>query len=339
MSRAIGFRSPKWIALAAAMLAASAGASDKDLRPAGGQQAPVFEAPTPFATTDLVVDGGFEQATASGLSAPGWTGSSNLGQVIQYNGNYPHNGISYAVMGFANYADEDLRQTLTIPSSASSAVLSFWVNIVTAETSTTTDYDKLFVEVHNGSGGLLSTPLILGNTDSVYSDNTDGHYFQRTVDMTSYTGQSIQIVFHDTTDFSNISRFRIDDVSLIATSGGGGGGSCVPSSTVLCLNNGRFRVTADWQTTSASGSGTAVSLLSDTGYFWFFNSSNVEVVIKVLNGCGVNNNYWVFAGGLTNVQVMLTVTDTQTGSVRTYTNPINTAFLPIQDTGAFATCP
>jgi hypothetical protein len=62
-------------------------------------------------------------------------------------------------------------------------------------------------------------------------------------------------------------------------------------------------------------------------------------VIKVLNGCGVNNNYWVFAGGLTNVQVMLTVTDTQTGSVRTYTNPINTAFLPIQDTGAFATCP
>ena len=47
-----------------------------------------------------------------------------------------------------------------------------------------------------------------------------------------------------------------------------------------------------------SGTGTAVPLTSDTGYFWFFGSSNVEAVIKVLNACSLNQRFWVFAGGL-----------------------------------------
>jgi hypothetical protein len=59
-----------------------------------------------------------------------------------------------------------------------------------------------------------------------------------------------------------------------------------------------------------------------------------------LDACsGSSGYYWVFAGGLTNVHVGLTITDTFTGVVRTYTNPQNTAFQPIQDTSAFATCP
>ena len=77
----------------------------------------------------------------------------------------------------------------------------------------------------------------------------------------------------------------------------------------------------------------------DTGYFWFFEASSVEVVVKVLDGCPLNAHSWVFAGGLTNVGVTLTVTDTQTGAVKTYTNPPDTALAPIQDTSAFATCP
>jgi hypothetical protein len=39
------------------------------------------------------------------------------------------------------------------------------------------------------------------------------------------------------------------------------------------------------------------------------------------------------------VKVHLTVTDTRTGAVKTYDNPQGTAFRPIQDSGAFATCP
>jgi hypothetical protein len=80
-------------------------------------------------------------------------------------------------------------------------------------------------------------------------------------------------------------------------------------------------------------------LTSDTGYLWFFSSQNVEAVLKVIDACGFNNRYWVFAGGLTDVEVTLTVTDTQTGAVKQYFNPRGTKFAPVQDTSAFATCP
>jgi hypothetical protein len=116
---------------------------------------------------------------------------------------------------------------------------------------------------------------------------------------------------------------------------------CVADATTLCLRNGRYRVTGQWATDQGtSGDAMAESLgLSDTGYFWFFNSNNVEMVVKVLNGCPVNGRYWVFAGGLTNVQVEMQVCDTQEGVQATYSNPQSKPFQPIQDTGAFATCP
>jgi hypothetical protein len=69
-----------------------------------------------------------------------------------------------------------------------------------------------------------------------------------------------------------------------------------------------------------------------------FKSANVEMVVKVLNACSSFSKYWVFAGGLTNVLVRITVIDTQNGTVQTYVNPIETAFQPILDTSAFA-CP
>ena len=115
---------------------------------------------------------------------------------------------------------------------------------------------------------------------------------------------------------------------------------CTPSPTTLCLNDNRFQVSATFDA-GAAGSGTAHvgSLTSDTGYLWFFSSSNVEAIIKVLNGCGLSSTYWVFAGGLTNVKVTITVTDTLTGFSHQYSNPAQTTFQPIQDTGTFKTCP
>jgi len=73
--------------------------------------------------------------------------------------------------------------------------------------------------------------------------------------------------------------------------------------------------------------------------FWFFTSNNIEVIVKVLNACSFNQRYWVFAGGLTNVAATMRVTDTRSGIVRTYLSRQGTAFQPVQDTGAFATCP
>ncbi len=115
--------------------------------------------------------------------------------------------------------------------------------------------------------------------------------------------------------------------------------ACVQDAQTLCLSNSRYQVRTTWRTPSGTtGTGKAVRLTADTGYFWFFDQNNVEMVVKVLNTCSFSPKSWVFAGGLTNVQVTMTVTDTNNGSVKTYNNPLNTSFQPIQDTGAFA-CP
>jgi V8-like Glu-specific endopeptidase len=116
-------------------------------------------------------------------------------------------------------------------------------------------------------------------------------------------------------------------------------GPCVPSAATLCLNGGRFKVTAHWtKTTGEQGEGTGVTLTADSAYFWFFDPSNVELVVKVLNACAISQKFWVFAGGLTDVAVRMTVVDTQTGAVQIYDNPPGVAFAPLQDTKAFA-CP
>ena len=116
---------------------------------------------------------------------------------------------------------------------------------------------------------------------------------------------------------------------------------CSIDATTFCAgSDSRFKVRVTWNTSDGrSGAGQAVVLTSDTGYFWFFSSNNVEMVIKVVDGRAVNGKFWVFAAGLTNVNVVITVTDTQTGEVKTYSNPQGMAFLPIQDTSAFSTTP
>jgi PKD repeat protein len=120
----------------------------------------------------------------------------------------------------------------------------------------------------------------------------------------------------------------------------GGAVACVANATTLCLSSGRFQVTAAWQKPDgSSGNGNAIPLTSDSGYFWFFDPTNIELVTKVLNACAVNTNYWVFGAGLTNVKVTVTVLDTVTGVSEQYFNALGTAFQPIQDTAAFGTCP
>ncbi len=114
---------------------------------------------------------------------------------------------------------------------------------------------------------------------------------------------------------------------------------CQDDATHLCLA-GRFRVEVAWRTPDGgSGVGQAVRLTAESAYFWFFDAANVELLVKVLDGCPVNGRYWVFAGGLTNVATTLTVTDTRSGAVQIYRNPQGTAFAPLQETAAFSTCP
>ena len=112
--------------------------------------------------------------------------------------------------------------------------------------------------------------------------------------------------------------------------------ACAAGPTTLCLNAGRFQVQVSWRAPSqgTSGAGNAVALTSDTGYFWFFNADNIELVIKVVDGRAFNNRFWVFYGALSNVEYTITVTDTATGTVKNYFNPAN-QLASVADTAAF----
>jgi ELWxxDGT repeat protein len=102
-----------------------------------------------------------------------------------------------------------------------------------------------------------------------------------------------------------------------------GSGGCQPDAETLCLHGGRFRVTADWhdQRSGDSGVGGAIAGTDKSGFFWFFNSSNVELVIKVLDGRSINGSVWVFYGALSDVEYTIQVVDTQTTEEETYINP------------------
>ncbi|HEY8021603.1 MAG TPA: hypothetical protein VIH93_10905 [Thermoanaerobaculia bacterium] len=116
--------------------------------------------------------------------------------------------------------------------------------------------------------------------------------------------------------------------------------ACVPGPTTLCLLGNRFAVQATFDTGSGlSGPAQVMGLTDGSGYLWFFNQANVEAAVKVLNGCALNSRYWIFVGGLTDVHVVFRVTDTHSGLQRLYVNPQGTPFQPVQDVGAFATCP
>lgn len=116
----------------------------------------------------------------------------------------------------------------------------------------------------------------------------------------------------------------------------GGSGPCVTDATTLCLVSSRFRLRVSWSSPydGSSGVGTAVPLTSDTGYFWFFNDSNVELIVKVLDGRAVNGNFWVFCGALSDVEYDITITDTQASASKTYHNAPRT-LASVADTGAF----
>ncbi len=116
---------------------------------------------------------------------------------------------------------------------------------------------------------------------------------------------------------------------------------CVRDSLGLCLNQERFRVDLTWRSfDGTSGTSRAVPAGSDdSGLLWFFEADNWEMLIKVLDGCEINDRLWVFAAATTTVEYTLTVTDTLTSRVAEYFNPLGNAADAITDTGAFAGCP
>ena len=115
--------------------------------------------------------------------------------------------------------------------------------------------------------------------------------------------------------------------------------TCQDSATTLCLQQSRFRVTVDWVDFESTGSGSVVNPGNGGGVFYFFDTNNWEMLVRVIDGCGsFNDRFWVFAAATTNVEYELRVTDTVTGQERLYTNPLGQDAPAILDTSAFATC-
>ncbi len=103
-------------------------------------------------------------------------------------------------------------------------------------------------------------------------------------------------------------------------------GACREGADYLCLRDERFEVRAHWSRPDVLeefGLGTAVpvDISDESGLFWFFESENIELVVKVLDGRDINGSYWIFFGALSDVEYWITVRDAMTGERRTYHNP------------------
>ena len=110
---------------------------------------------------------------------------------------------------------------------------------------------------------------------------------------------------------------------------------CFTGPSRLCLGGQRFAIDVTWRDfQGGSGTGRAVPLTEDTGYFWFFGENNIELVVKVVDGSGLNGHHWVFAGALSSVEYTITVTDTETGATKVYANPSG-RLASLADTSAF----
>ncbi len=106
-------------------------------------------------------------------------------------------------------------------------------------------------------------------------------------------------------------------------------------SAALCLGD-RFGI----EIVNAEGSPASAITSDETGgRFYFFGNHDVNILVSVLNGCSLNNGFWVFAAATTDVEFDLTVTDTMTGATKSYSNQLGAGPGPVLDTEAFATCP
>lgn len=116
-------------------------------------------------------------------------------------------------------------------------------------------------------------------------------------------------------------------------------GDCEPSATRLCISDNRFAVEVEYLTQQGDqGVGTPLGLTPDSGLFWFFEPSNLEVLIKVLDACAINDSYWVYLAATTDVNYRLTVIDTKTNGIRQYINPQGVRAQAVADTEGFP-CP
>jgi hypothetical protein len=152
--------------------------------------------------SELIINGGFE-----GSSSP-WT---LTGGAVRSTGGNAHSGTGYLILGGANNTSRTAYQPITIPS-GTSPNLNFWLNVTSSETTTTTQYDRFFVEVRSTSGTLLATLATFSNLNKVAAANS--YTLRGAYNLSGFAGQTVRIQFRATTDVTLVTTFRVDDVSV-----------------------------------------------------------------------------------------------------------------------------
>lgn len=153
---------------------------------------------TPTAT-NLIVNGGFEQG-----SSP-WVESSSGGFEI-VDSSHPHSGSHEAFLCGYNQCQDSIYQTITIPASSTSDVLTYFWFMTTTETSHS--FDFLSVEVRSGSGTVLT------KLQTMSDGSTAGSWQSASFNLNAYIGQTVQIAFVATNGSINPTNFYVDDVAV-----------------------------------------------------------------------------------------------------------------------------
>jgi hypothetical protein len=150
----------------------------------------------------LLGNTGFETGTASP-----WVAAS--GVVTNSTSEAAHAGTWKAWMdGYGAAHTDTLYQQVAIPSTVTTATLTFWLHVDTAETTTTTAYDTLKLQIRNSSGTVLATLVTYSNL------NANTGFAQKTFDLSAYKGQTIQVYLVGVEDASLQTSFVVDDFAL-----------------------------------------------------------------------------------------------------------------------------
>ncbi|MGW1747434.1 hydrolase [Streptomyces sp. NPDC002092] len=145
----------------------------------------------------------------NGFESGNTTWSASSGVITNSSGESARTGSYYAWLdGYGTATTDTLSQPVTIPSGCTTAALSFYLHVDTAETSTSTAYDTLKVQVLSSSGTVLGTLATYSNL------NAASGYTQRSFSLAGYAGQTVTLKFTGTEGSTLQTSFVIDDTAL-----------------------------------------------------------------------------------------------------------------------------
>ncbi len=166
--------------------------------------------------TERVANGNFDTITASTNSATdgSWSRTAFSGtsySTLVAGQTDAFSGGSYCRLGVNNSSAQTVDSAnVVIPAGATTATLSLYTRISTTETTTSTQYDRLFIEAVDTATGTVTSLGTLSNLSSSTG------YVARSYNVVSLKGKTIKIRLRSTSDSSLITTFRVDNVSLLA---------------------------------------------------------------------------------------------------------------------------